>query len=108
MSKGNKRGISKSCKDFLVKSYKGKCQYCFHPGNTLDHIIPLSKGGARGASNITLACTSCNNKKGDKIYPNNITKPLLEAAAYRVVYMEFLTTVRYIKNKKKRYKGKNK
>lgn len=106
MGNGNKRGISKSCKDFLIRSYKGKCQYCKKPGRTLDHIIPLSKGGARGASNVTLACSDCNNKKGDQIYPQEVIQPLLEAAAHRVVYMEMLTTMRNIRNIKKRYAKK--
>lgn len=56
MPKRGKRGISKFCKDWLIKSYNGQCQYCKKPGRTLDHIIPLSKGGARGCSNVTLAC----------------------------------------------------
>jgi len=33
---------------------------------TADHMIPLSRNGANGIDNITLACRSCNSKKRDK------------------------------------------
>lgn len=31
---------------------------------TVDHIVPLSKGGSCDESNLQLACGSCNRKKG--------------------------------------------
>jgi 5-methylcytosine-specific restriction endonuclease McrA len=34
---------------------------------TIDHIVPVSRGGGRfDASNITPCCGECNGKKGDK------------------------------------------
>lgn len=54
-----------------------KCEYCgkdslkmFSRSNdnlaTLDHVIPLSKGGARFSSaNIVVACYACNSRKKD-------------------------------------------
>lgn len=36
---------------------------------TVDHYIPLSRGGTWDLSNLKLACQPCNNKKGDKL-PN--------------------------------------
>ena len=43
------------------------CQYCGAKENlTLDHIIPISKGGDNSWENLTTACKSCNLKKGDK------------------------------------------
>lgn len=32
---------------------------------SFDHVIPLSKGGRKGAANLKLAHISCNNKRGD-------------------------------------------
>jgi 5-methylcytosine-specific restriction endonuclease McrA len=47
------------------------CQYCcekFKVGDlTLDHVVPLSRGGWDGWDNVVVACRSCNNKKGDRI-----------------------------------------
>lgn len=46
------------------------CQYCYTKFSekklTIDHVIPLSKGGRHEWTNVVTACSSCNNKKGDK------------------------------------------
>jgi 5-methylcytosine-specific restriction endonuclease McrA len=51
---------------------------CAHCGTTenihVDHIWPLSKGGAHAAYNLQALCGSCNSKKGNKL-------PLLLEAA---------------------------
>jgi 5-methylcytosine-specific restriction protein A len=45
----------------------GVCHYCkniFQPKElTMDHIIPLSRGGSSTKDNIVAACKTCNNKK---------------------------------------------
>ena len=52
------------------------CQYCNTPYTkanlTLDHVLPLSKGGKTNWLNIVAACRSCNSIKGNKtnIKPN--------------------------------------
>lgn len=33
----------------------------------LDHIVPISKGGAHLYSNVCLSCRYCNQKKGNKL-----------------------------------------
>ena len=43
------------------------CQYCGESGETIDHVIPKSKGGRHTWENIVLCCKSCNSKKGDKL-----------------------------------------
>jgi len=43
------------------------CIYCGSTENlSLDHIIPLSKGGPDIISNQVFACRSCNSSKGNK------------------------------------------
>jgi hypothetical protein len=34
---------------------------------TIDHFIPLSRGGARGWSNRVLSCKPCNGRKGNRL-----------------------------------------
>lgn len=53
------------------------CQYCygkFSRNNlTLDHVIPLSKGGKTEWTNIVTACNTCNSRKSNRtdIKPKN-------------------------------------
>ncbi|MGI0083110.1 MAG: HNH endonuclease [Nitrosopumilaceae archaeon] len=44
-----------------------ECVYCGAKENlSIDHIIPISKGGPNVASNKVLSCKSCNSSKRDK------------------------------------------
>jgi 5-methylcytosine-specific restriction endonuclease McrA len=46
---------------------KGTCFYCHAKTNlTLDHVIPISKGGGHTRDNVVMACRSCNSSKGSK------------------------------------------
>lgn len=42
------------------------CAYCPAFATHLDHVVPLSKGGADKESNIVPACAACNLSKGAK------------------------------------------
>jgi 5-methylcytosine-specific restriction endonuclease McrA len=58
---------TKPSKNAIYKRDGYKCQYCSSTKNlTLDHIIPKSKGGKTTYSNLVVACSSCNTKKGNK------------------------------------------
>lgn len=43
------------------------CGYCGAPANTVDHIVPLSRGGSRGIDNLRAACSSCNYRRGGQL-----------------------------------------
>ncbi len=49
------------------KLQQGRCYYCgrrFKPSElTMDHLIPLIRGGRSVKSNLVPACKECNNKK---------------------------------------------
>ena len=57
----------KSCdwNDFI---YMGETKVVGTSYPSVDHVIPLSKGGAHAWSNVRLACKGCNQVKGDDIY----------------------------------------
>jgi len=46
---------------------KGRCYYCKNKISphllTMDHIIPISRGGETYKGNVVPACKSCNNQK---------------------------------------------
>ena len=46
---------------------KGLCYYChrrFHPSElTMDHIVPIIRGGFTRKGNVVACCKDCNNKK---------------------------------------------
>lgn len=46
---------------------RGICYYCGHRFSsdelTMDHIIPIIRGGRSTKNNIATACKDCNNKK---------------------------------------------
>ena len=43
-----------------------ECAYCGQQADTVDHIIPLSKGGTHHETNLTSACAKCNYGKKDQ------------------------------------------
>ena len=49
------------------KTASGACYYCKtivnHKELTMDHLIPLSRGGRSTKDNLVPCCKSCNNKK---------------------------------------------
>lgn len=45
-----------------------QCQYCGikETKMTVDHVLPISRGGSNDWFNCVCACKKCNNKKGNK------------------------------------------
>lgn len=51
----------------LCEEHNNKCLCCGTMKKlTVDHIVPLSKGGSHSIDNIQPLCGSCNSKKSDK------------------------------------------
>ena len=62
----------------VFKKYDGKCQccgrllsfeaeVCENDYPSIDHVIPLSRGGTHEWDNVQLLCRGCNIKKSNKI-----------------------------------------
>ena len=54
----------------LLETYHSKCTYCGKRSKelTVDHIIPLVKGGTNYIDNIVPACGRCNSSKKDALW----------------------------------------
>lgn len=35
---------------------------------TIDHVVPIARGGTNDLENLVLACSDCNTRKGTKAY----------------------------------------
>lgn len=42
-----------------------QCFYCQSDATTIDHMIPVSRGGSDDLVNLVGACERCNHEKGD-------------------------------------------
>jgi len=67
------RYISEATQEQVRQRANYLCEYCHASEQwqyirfTVDHIIPLSKGGLNSLDNLALACFHCNRQKSDKI-----------------------------------------
>ncbi|MFI2242392.1 HNH endonuclease [Streptomyces chrestomyceticus] len=50
----------------ILTRWDHRCAYCGGWAQHLDHVVPLSKGGADVESNMVPACALCNLSKGAK------------------------------------------
>jgi len=45
-----------------------KCQYCGRPEKlSIDHVVPVSRGGKTNFENCVASCVKCNTKKGNRL-----------------------------------------
>ena len=120
--------VRASCSETKAKSDKKKakiaertkkpvsdfCTYCrrrIKPGQeTVDHVIPKSRGGSDDAWNLVICCKSCNERKGDRrphewaydiLYFNRPRKPKRESRArhavarFRVAAALFISSIKF-------------
>ena len=45
----------------------GTCQYCGGSADSIDHVVPRSRGGLHVWDNVVAACRRCNTAKGDRM-----------------------------------------
>jgi 5-methylcytosine-specific restriction endonuclease McrA len=84
-------------REYVLLKWHHRCAYCDarHVPLELDHVQPRARGGSNRVSNLTLACTACNQRKGNqdvrdflKEQPERLARllaqlkaPLVDAAA---------------------------
>lgn len=70
--RARKAGIPWDMVDFrtVYRNHGGKCGICHGPVDfesfTIDHIVPISKGGPHLLHNLQPAHHRCNSRKGDR------------------------------------------
>ena len=58
--------FSGSLRHRLKSVWGNQCVYCWAHGlQTVDHAVPLSRGGNHAFSNLRPCCYDCNQDKGD-------------------------------------------
>ncbi len=61
---------------YLLEKWGRECAYCGKKDVplTIDHIVPVSRGGRGNISNLTLACEACNKGKGSRLLEEFLAK----------------------------------
>lgn len=87
MQNCQRRNFSVSERSAVYTKTEGHCAICgkFVPYTefTVDHIVPLAKGGSNDLSNLQCACGVCNRIKQD-ILPDELMEKLVEIMLFQV------------------------
>lgn len=51
----------------LMHRDRYRCAYCGSKAETIDHVIPRSRGGPHSWENCVASCAPCNHRKADKL-----------------------------------------
>jgi hypothetical protein len=64
--KGDKKGawLWKQRRTIILKMHDYCCVYCGDEANSVDHVIPVEKGGMDNIENLVAACLTCNSSLG--------------------------------------------
>jgi hypothetical protein len=68
-----RRKIPAAIQNLVRQRAEGRCEYCHTSERwqyipfTVDHVIPLIRGGADHPDNLALACFHCNRRKADRL-----------------------------------------
>ena len=51
----------------LMHRDRFRCAYCGGKADTVDHVVPRSRGGPHSWENCVAACSTCNHRKADRL-----------------------------------------
>lgn len=88
----DRKWFTKEEKDFIRSKSNNLCSHCgkkLSNDFTVEHVIPISKGGSNDMSNIVALCSDCNNAKDNYIYhPNDYYRFLLPQYLDELVFSQ--------------------
>lgn len=87
----NTKEVPFSRKGVLIRD-NHKCAYCGKGANTIDHIVPKSRGGTNSYSNAVACCNKCNSKKANFLL-HEINMKLRWQPTHPSLYSSFLIKV---------------
>lgn len=62
-------GVSRIDWAQICEQYQNRCAYCFAATKpTIDHFVPIARGGKDEPSNVLPACARCNQSKGARSF----------------------------------------
>jgi 5-methylcytosine-specific restriction endonuclease McrA len=61
------RKKARRMKNLVLSTYGDRCVYCGEEADTIDHYVPIRKGGDNSIANLRPACSACNMAKGDSL-----------------------------------------
>lgn len=67
------RNVQPNSKGIILRATENTCQRCgrftaYTGLETIDHIVPLSRGGINDKKNLTCLCRKCNKIKGNEVW----------------------------------------
>ena len=51
----------------VMRRDRRRCAYCRGPAETIDHVMPRSRGGGHTWNNCVACCGRCNTRKADRL-----------------------------------------
>lgn len=60
------RPNERATREGILRRDRSTCVYCSGSAQTVDHVLPRSRGGSDSWLNLVAACQACNGLKGDR------------------------------------------
>ncbi|SIS12978.1 HNH endonuclease [Williamsia sterculiae] len=61
------RAVIPMTRSALMHRDRFRCGYCGGKANTIDHVVPRSRGGSHSWENCVACCAGCNHRKADHL-----------------------------------------
>jgi 5-methylcytosine-specific restriction endonuclease McrA len=69
----------------ILRRDQRRCAYCGSRGDTIDHVVPKSRGGKHSWENCVACCARCNARKADRLLDDlGWSLPFRPAAPLRI------------------------